>query len=247
MSKARDNSKELEQLQKEQQGAISLIDKQESEERINQAKREHDRKVQYGFEVANQFVSTLTTMAEATKADAITKKRIAQLGAIVSGAQAVVNAMIAPPPLDMIMAGLIGVQVAAQIAIIENTKYGEGGPIKGRSHSSGGVHIEAEGGEYIQRREAVDYYGVSAMEAINRRMIPKELFASIRGMNITFPGGTAASGGMVKAGASGVSVSMVNFVDPQLMNKYMKTTAGKKAMVNFISDNSYEVKQALSI
>lgn len=54
-------------------------------------------------------------------------------------------------------------------------KYASGGRINGPSHKAGGVVIEAEGGEYIHPVSAVQHYGTSFMEAIRRKLIPKDI------------------------------------------------------------------------
>lgn len=53
--------------------------------------------------------------------------------------------------------------------------FGSGGPVFGPLHSSGGTVIEAEGGEYVQPRSAVQKYGTAFMEAIRaqRLILPK--------------------------------------------------------------------------
>ena len=57
-----------------------------------------------------------------------------------------------------------------QWAVLANAAryhYASGGYISGRSHAQGGVPIEAEGGEYIMRKSAVDKMGVPFMNYLN--------------------------------------------------------------------------------
>ena len=59
---------------------------------------------------------------------------------------------------------------AAQMATIIGTpipKYATGGMVGGRRHSAGGTMIEAEQGEFIMSRNAVNAVGVEAMNRIN--------------------------------------------------------------------------------
>lgn len=58
----------------------------------------------------------------------------------------------------------------ANVKMIEQTptqQMAEGGLISGPLHSGGGVNINAEGGEFVMRRDAVDAVGVETMNAIN--------------------------------------------------------------------------------
>ena len=50
---------------------------------------------------------------------------------------------------------------------LEKVRFEEGGLIGGRRHSQGGTIIEAERGEFVMNRNAVDAVGIEGMEAIN--------------------------------------------------------------------------------
>ena len=65
---------------------------------------------------------------------------------------------------------IIAAQVAAglaQIATIQGQKFETGGMVGGRRHSQGGTMIEAEQGEFVMSRNAVDAVGIEAMNRIN--------------------------------------------------------------------------------
>ena len=65
---------------------------------------------------------------------------------------------------------IIAAQVAAglaQIATIQGQKFEQGGMVGGRRHSAGGTMIEAEQGEFVMSRNAVDAVGIEAMNRIN--------------------------------------------------------------------------------
>lgn len=64
-----------------------------------------------------------------------------------------------PPPINFIMAALVGAAGAVQTAIIAKqlSKLADGGLLRGRSHTQGGMriegtNIEVEGGEYVVNR-----------------------------------------------------------------------------------------------
>ena len=97
---------------------------------------------------------------EIKRKQAAANKDAAIFQATISTAQAVVNALGSAPftPLNIATAAIVGAAGAAQIAAIASQplpQFAEGGfinahgEIKGRSHSKGGVRIEAEGNEFI--------------------------------------------------------------------------------------------------
>ena len=57
---------------------------------------------------------------------------------------------------------------AAQISTIQGQKFEQGGLVGGRRHSQGGTMIEAERGEFVMSRNAVQAVGVEAMNRINQ-------------------------------------------------------------------------------
>lgn len=67
-----------------------------------------------------------------------------------------------------------GLKQVQEISKVEAPKFALGGPIIGPSHSRGGVHIEAEGGEYIINKAAMGVPGVAQMaSALNSVARPK--------------------------------------------------------------------------
>ena len=66
------------------------------------------------------------------------------------------------------LAALIGIQGALQVATIQAQKYQYGGLVGGNRHSQGGTLIEAEKGEFVMSRKAVDSIGIETMNRINQ-------------------------------------------------------------------------------
>jgi len=89
---------------------------------------------------------------------------------VVLGSKAVNEAMsfmFAPGiGLPMIIASLVALEGAK--AGVRAMKFEQGGLIQGGSHTQGGVNINAEGGEFVMRRDAVEKLGVPFMESINK-------------------------------------------------------------------------------
>jgi len=86
--------------------------------------------------------------------------------------------------IGTLTSGILTGVYRANMAQIESQKFEDGGLIQGAPHSKGGVPFtvqgrggfEAEGGEFIQNKKAVQHYGTDFMQAVNTMKIPK-LFA----------------------------------------------------------------------
>ena len=71
---------------------------------------------------------------------------------------------------NVILASLVAAMGAVQIAAIASTpipKFARGGMIGGRRHSQGGTMIEAEAGEFIMSRSAVQSVGIENLNRMN--------------------------------------------------------------------------------
>lgn len=113
------------------------------------------------------------------------EKALAIFDATINGAAAVVSALNTDP--TGVLAGIVGASVAAQIAAIASQptpQFEEGGfvdskgYISGRSHKTGGVLIEAEGGEYITSKKYANQ-NKHILEAINSGNWEKYKFENI--------------------------------------------------------------------
>ena len=70
-----------------------------------------------------------------------------------------------PPPLPGIFAGIEFAGAAALAAQAQQYQYG--GLVGGQRHSQGGTMIEAEQGEFVMSRDAVDSIGINNLETMN--------------------------------------------------------------------------------
>jgi len=80
-----------------------------------------------GFVLANQASQTFAAIAQASKADGSVKKKIAQAGVVINTAEAVSKVMAQTGVISGLLIPLIIAQGAAQIAIIEQQKFAQGG------------------------------------------------------------------------------------------------------------------------
>lgn len=117
---------------------------------------------------------------------------------IMSTAKGIGIAMTMVPP-NPVLAGIIGASGAVQLGLIHATPpppppAETGGYLRGNSHAAGGVIIEAEGGEYVIRKSAVEKYGKEIFDMYNQELIneppKKSLGGFLAAQNFYGRGGT---------------------------------------------------------
>jgi hypothetical protein len=116
-------------------------------------------------------------------------------------------------PFGIPMSGIIWGMAAANIAIVmAQTLKGmwKGGPITGGSGARDDVPAMLTRGEYVQPAPTVRYYGTEVMEAIRRRVIPRDILKGFGFFPVARPQFAFEEGGAVSGG--GVSTTN-NFVD----------------------------------
>ena len=108
------------------------------------------------------------------------KQNVSRAAVLMDTAQAIAEAL---PNVGLSV--LVGAMGAVQLATINSQKppkMAQGGLIGGKLHSQGGTMIEAERGEFVMSRRAVETAGLEAMNRINSGM------GSGGSINITFSG-----------------------------------------------------------
>ena len=83
-------------------------------------------------------------------------------------------------PLNVVVGTLVAAAGAMQVATLKAQKFERGGMVGGRRHSQGGTMIEAERGEFVMSRSAVESVGMETMNRINE--------GGGAGINISFSG-----------------------------------------------------------
>lgn len=162
------------------------------------------------------------------------EKALAIFDATINGAAAVVNALSTDP--TGILAGIVGASVAAQIAAISSQptpQFEEGGfvdskgYISGRSHKTGGVLIEAEGGEYITSKKYAQK-NKEILEAINSGNWEKYKFENIISPAIN----QVLEGGMDNIGASIVLQNKFN--DKNMLRAFDRNRSAARQDAQYI-------------
>ena len=113
------------------------------------------------------------------------KQQMAYAGVLMDTGKAIMKSVAASPLTGgMPWTAIVSAMGAAQLAMVSQQKPPQaatGGLIGGNRHSQGGTIIEAEQGEFIMNRDAVDAVGVETMNRIN-------MGGGASGANITFSG-----------------------------------------------------------
>ena len=78
----------------------------------------------------------------------------------------------------LLKTALIAATTMQQVAAIGAQTFAKGGYLQGKSHAQGGIPIEAEGGEYIIRKQAVDQVGLPFLEKVNQGNVGVKQFAN---------------------------------------------------------------------
>lgn len=106
--------------------------------------------------------------------------RIAE--AISNTALGITKALVNPGgPPGIVLAALVGITGAMQLATIKAQKFQRGGLVGGNLHSQGGSMIEAERGEFVMSRNAVEAVGVETMNQVNSGAVGSSLNVSFAG------------------------------------------------------------------
>lgn len=178
-------------------------------------------------------------------------KAAAVAEAIMNTAKAVTSAL-----PNMAMAAIVGAMGAVQVAKIMAQRMASGGPVVGGSGTKDDVHIVGMGGEFMQPKPTVKYYGADIMEGLRQRLIPKEIF---RGLQVPQTIHTPASGhfqegGKVTKGRAAPSMSegngggeitIINVTDTRELDSYLATPRGQDAILNVLSSRQSAVRRII--
>lgn len=152
---------------------------------------------------------------------------------------------------------LVAAAGTVQIAkIVASTIKGfaKGGPVLGGSGARDDVPALLTAGEYVMPRSTVRYYGAEFFESLRQGLLPKGVLANLSNnlpRNIYTPAiPKFATGGLVspvKSQETKQPVNIVNFVDKQIVEQYLASTAGNRTIVNAIGRNAQEIKKVLFV
>jgi hypothetical protein len=170
-------------------------------------------RLQMASQVATGMQDLFGTLYEASgkkiKAFFYLEKAAAIANAIINTAQGVTKALAQGGIFGITMAGIITATGAAQIALImaqtiQGVGMKKGGPVRSGSGAKDDVPAMLTRGEYVQPEPTVRYYGVEIMEAIRRRLIPKDIFKGFGFFPPARPQFAFATGGAVTGGGDAI-------------------------------------------
>ncbi len=104
-------------------------------------------------------------------------------------------------------------------------------------------------GEFVVRRSASDYYGSSAMHAVNRMMVPRSVLAAY-GASGSAPQFKAATGGPVMEHSAGPQHVIVHAVVPpteEHAEALINSPYGMNSLARVMSNNQSTFKNALGV
>lgn len=142
----------------------------------------------------------------------------------------------------------------ARVAAIRAQDFAEGGLIPGYSPNkkSDNILINATAREFMQPVDAVDYYGVGAMEAIRKKMVPRDILRSFATPAMaSVPRRSYATGGSVGGTPStanegqGFELKIFNFQDRQELLAAMAGEDAGEVILNHISNNKERVTRII--
>jgi hypothetical protein len=165
---------------------------------------------------------------------AFSGKMLNATSTIMNTATGIMKAQADPGGIAGIALGVtIGIMGAVQLATIlsqQPPKASQGMVLWGRSHGQGGIPVEAEHGEAIINARSTQMF-LPQLSAINRA-----------GGGVSFTNSSPSGRGMT---SPSTSLTVINTIDPGLMDRYLASSSGQKAIVNIMRAKRYEVNRVL--
>lgn len=163
-------------------------------------------------------------------------------GSTVQALQRVVVQQLAVLAVQQLIAALGGGAVAGAVSAGAGLVAETGGYLYGPSHATGGIPLEAEGGEFIVRKSVVSQPGIlNLLHTLNRGRLPS--IAPISRVPKFATGGLV--GGGAGAGTSNLNSSLTVGLEQGLMLKELKTPEGQRVIVNALLQHRNAVNQIL--
>lgn len=195
-----------------------------------------------------------------SKGAAIVQTTMATYEAAQKAYTAMVGIAYVGPVLAVIAAAAAIAAGMARVQQIKSQSLSLGGSVRGYSPNpkADNIQINATADEFMQPVETVKHYGLPIMEAIRKRLIPKDLLNSVirnSYIPITRPVGSHyAAGGPVSGPSSNPAdegkqsptiLNNLNILDPSLINQWARSTTGTQTFLNVITENTFQIKQIL--
>ena len=135
----------------------------------------------------------------------------------------------------------------AAVGVSTIVPFAGGGLVPGPRVAADIVPARLTPGEWVLRQRAASYYGHSILEAMNRQLVPRELFDRFRSnVSMVAPVSMFQAGGSVQPTASpaGGLVPAVVVADDGTMDRLL--AGGENAMMRFFEDYAPRISALLS-
>lgn len=119
--------------------------------------------------------------------------------------------------------------------------FNDGGRVPGALVGHDVVNAQLTPGEYVHNTSAVDYYGIDAMQALNRKLIPRDALSGFGSTRAFAAKSHFADGGPVlPTGGSGLSTLVA---DAQTMDRLL--AGGSTSMIRWLRQNADSVRSSI--
>ena len=247
---------EIYELEKQQ-----IIDLMKLEEERSKAKTDADQKAlsltkQNLADTAEMFKQAYEVGGEKIKAFFYLSKAASLAQATMNIAEGITGAFKSGTPvMSQIQAGIVAAMGAVQVSKILSTNLADGGIVPGISphDKADDKRVNLTSGEFVHSVDSVKYYGADVMSALNKKMIPRELFGNLPRTISPSKSFSLAGGGIVPNNSQATSQdssendrpNIVNIVDPRMVEQYLSSADGQNAIINVISSRAQTIKKAL--
>lgn len=114
----------------------------------------------------------------------------------------------------------------------------EGGMVRGPgSSTSDSILRRLSNGEFVIKAEAVQHYGASMFEGLNRMMLPKGAIPAPAVHVVAQTGPGFNQGGLVGTPAAANNVRIVNVTGDDMFENYLRSRNGERTIMNIIGNN----------
>lgn len=254
------------EVERRKQQQITKLAEEGRDLRIEAMKADFDLYAQMAGKASSAFGDLYEASGKEVKEFFYLQKAAKIAETIMSTQSSAMTAYEAGPYAGPVLAALVYAQGAAAIAKITAQKLAEGGLVGGTSPHAKADNVPAwlTAKEYVHPVDTVSHYGVGVMNAIRKKLIPREVFT---GYSVPVQKAPRiarrhfASGGQVESskatGAGGMknmgedtkkdqSIQIVNVIDPSVMEQYIASTSGKNVLFNVLRSNAYELNNVLA-
>ena len=143
--------------------------KEMDEEEFRNFEKLQKQRLAVKLRTVSGLAGAISSLAGQHKQGAKVAQRFAQIQATIDTyAAANVALKSYPPPFNYIAMAAVIASGIANVIQIENQKFAQGGLIGGNLHSQGGTNINAERGEFVMSRNAVNSIGVENLNNMNQ-------------------------------------------------------------------------------